>query len=240
MKNNYGRSWIEYWGRNTLFANEHHMRTHYDRLSEDILALLPVNTVDVLDWGCGPALGTAKFVARGMRLWLFEQAEGQQPDLTRRFAGEKNVRVLSRDDLNALPDRTMDAVLLVGVAPYLTPSQLAELLREIRYLLKPSGRLIIGDVPNKEASLVSDTTALLRAAREHGFLLAALRKLVQTTFSEYTLLRMRAGLTAYSAETMLHLLRDAGFEARVLPRNPGFFPHRLAYEGLAHGKATGI
>ncbi len=57
--------------------------------------------------------------------------------------------------------------------------------------------LIVGDVVPPNVSQLTDVTALLRFAAANGFLIAALRGLVRTVFSDYPRLRAALGFTLY-------------------------------------------
>src|SRR5262249_19230029 len=83
-----------------------------------------------------------------------------------------------------------------------------------RRLLKPDGRLVVGDVIPPHAGAAVEVAALLRLAWHNGFLGAALAGLAATLFSDYRALRSRLGLTVYPEPDMLATLTAAGFAAR--------------------------
>ena len=65
-----------------------------------------------------------------------------------------------------------------SVAQYMTPAELDAAFAVIRRLLKPGGRLILGDILRPEVGMPRDVLALLRFAATHGFLKDALIGLV--------------------------------------------------------------
>ena len=83
----------------------------------------------------------------------------------------------------------------------------------IRRLLKPGGRLILGDILRPEIGMGRDVMALLRFAARHGFLKDALTGLLSTALSDYRQLRTRIGLQRYSEEEIVAKLARAGFTA---------------------------
>ena len=65
-----------------------------------------------------------------------------------------------------------------SVAQYMTPGELDAAFAVIRRLLKPGGRLVLGDILRPEVGMLRDVIALLRFALSHGFLKDALIGLV--------------------------------------------------------------
>src|SRR5918912_412484 len=80
-------------------------------------------------------------------------------------------------------------------------------------LLKPSGRLVLGDILHPEVGMFRDVLALLKFAATHGFLKYAFYGLVSTALSDYRQLRTRVGLQRYSEDEMIEKLAAAGFAA---------------------------
>ena len=90
-----------------------------------------------------------------------------------------------------------------SVAQYMTPDELDSALAVIRRLLKPGGRLILGDILRPEVGMIRDVIALLRFALTHGFFGDALIGLICTALSDYRQLRSRVGLQRYSETEMV-------------------------------------
>ena len=70
----------------------------------------------------------------------------------------------------------------------------------IRRLLKPGGRLILGDILRPEVGMIRDVIALLRFAASQGFLKDALIGLLSTALSDYRQLRFARRATALQRE----------------------------------------
>jgi hypothetical protein len=99
----------------------------------------------------------------------------------------------------------------------------------IRRLLKPGGRLILGDILRPEVGMVRDVIALLRFALTHGFLRDALIGLISTALSDYRQLRSRVGLQRYSETEMVAKLARSGFTASRAHGNIGHNPWRMTF-----------
>ena len=99
------------------------------------------------------------------KLYLAEPAPGVRGRLIARFAPNTKIRVRSLDDLRKMAEKSVDLVIMNSVAQYMTPTELDTAFATIRRLLKPGGRLIVGDVLRPEVGMVRDVIALLRFAR---------------------------------------------------------------------------
>jgi predicted methyltransferase len=71
--------------------------------------------------------------------------------------------------------------------------------------------------------------ALLRLAREHGFLKDALIGLVRTALSDYRQLRSTIGLQRYDEAEVIGKLEAAGFVAVRAKDNIGHNPARMTF-----------
>jgi SAM-dependent methyltransferase len=99
----------------------------------------------------------------------------------------------------------------------------------IRRLLKPGGRLVVGDILRPEVGMGRDVAALLKFAFRHGFLRDALIGLVSTALSDYRQLRARVGLQRYSEDEMIAKLAASGFTASRAHFNIGHNPWRMTF-----------
>jgi SAM-dependent methyltransferase len=116
-----------------------------------------------------------------------------------------------------------------SVAQYMTPDELDSAFAIIRRLLKPSGRLVVGDILRPEVGMGRDVLALLKFASAHGFLADALYGLASTALSDYRQLRTRIGLQRYSERDMIAKLERAGFAASRAHANIGHNPWRMTF-----------
>jgi len=149
--------------------------------------------------------------------------------LIARFAPNTKIRVRSLDDVRKMAEQSVDLVVMNSVAQYMTQDELASALTTIRRLLKPSGKLVLGDVLRPEVGIVRDVLALLGFAARHGFLKDALIGLLSTALSDYRQLRSRIGLQRYSEAEITARLSAAGFAAQRAHANIGYNPWRMTF-----------
>src|ERR1700748_2522831 len=97
-----------------------------------------------------------------------------------------------------MPKESIDLVIMNSVAQYMTPDEFDAALANIRRILKPSGRLVLGDILKPEIGMATDVFALLRFAAKHGFLKDAVKGLASTALSDYRQLRTRVGLGRFN------------------------------------------
>jgi SAM-dependent methyltransferase len=221
-------AWIAFWdSKHTIYVNARHRQLHYRTIAQDLLAYMPPRA-DVLDYGCGEALSAELIAPPARRLILCEAAPKLYAELRRRFATRSNIEVCRPDEIERLPDGSLDLIVLHSVAQYLSPEEMDGLLALFHRLLRSGGRLIIGDVLAPELSAATDAVALLRFAALNRFLIAAVFGLLRTLLSSYWRLRSRQGLTRYSEVAVLAKLVAIGFSARRIP-NLGHNPARMSF-----------
>src|SRR6202040_651761 len=163
------------------------------------------------------------------KLYLAEPAPGVRGRLIARFAPNTKIRVRSLDDLRKMAEKSVDLVVMNSVAQYMTPAEFDSALAVVRRLLKPGGRLVLGDILRPEVGIVRDVMALLRFALAHGFLKDALIGLISTALSDYRQLRSRVGLQRYSENQIIEKLAAAGFPASRAHFNIGHNPWRMTF-----------
>ena len=183
----------------------------------------------VLDYACGEALSAAKVADACAKLYLAEPAPGVRGRLIARFAPNTKIRVRSLDDLRKMEGQSIDLVVMNSVAQYMTPEELDSAFAVVSWLLKSSGRLVIGDILRPEVGMGRDVLALLKLASSHGFLTDALYGLASTALSDYRQLRTRVGLQRYSESEMIAKLGRAGFSASRAHNNIGHNPWRMTF-----------
>lgn len=221
--------WREYWnGPHPIYVNARHRVLHFDLIAKDIAALIPPGAI-ALDYGCGEA-DAAETVARACgKLYLFDTASTVVENLRRKFAGNAKIEALDEAALEALPDHSLDFVIINSVVQYLSAEQLCDALDLIRSKLKPDGALAIGDVIHVNDNAIADTLALFRFAFSGGFVIAAALGVMRTVFSDYRKLRDKLGLSRYTPEDFIAVLAAHGFSARRAERNIGHNQGRMLF-----------
>jgi len=222
--------WIDYYdSTHTIYASKLHRDLHFQLIARDLIGYISSPDAVVLDYACGEALSAAQVADACGKLYLAEPAPGVRGRLIARFAPNTKIRVRSLDDLRKMAEKSVDLVIMNSVTQYMTPVELDVAFATIRRLLKPTGRLIVGDVLRPEVGMSRDVLALLRFAAHHGFLRDALIGLVSTALSDYRQLRSRVGLQRYSEADMIGKLAASGFTAARAHLNIGHNPWRMTF-----------
>jgi SAM-dependent methyltransferase len=223
-------NWRDYWNQDTpIYASDRHKVLHYAGIARDLIALIPSPDAVVLDHGSGEALSADRVAARCGRLYLLDAAPLVRDRLQQRFRGNPKITVIGPDELQDLPDRSLDLVVANSLLQYLSLDEFRTLLATWRAKLKPTGRLILADVIPHEVSPITDARALLSFAWSGGFLRHALLSLARTALSDYRTLRDELGLSQYGEAEMIEILRDEGFRAERLQRNLGHNQARMTF-----------
>jgi ubiquinone/menaquinone biosynthesis C-methylase UbiE len=225
--------WIDYYdSTHTIYASKLHRDLHFQVIASDIIGYISSPDSVVLDYSCGEALYAGRVAEACGKLYLAEPAPGVRGRLIARFAPNTKIRVRSLDDLRKMAEKSVDLVVMNSVAQYMTPAELDAAFAVIRRLLKPGGRLVLGDILRPEVGMPRDVLALLRFALTHGFLKDALIGLLSTALSDYRQLRSRVGLQRYSEAEMIAKLTASGFTASRAHFNIGHNPWRMTF--VAH------
>jgi ubiquinone/menaquinone biosynthesis C-methylase UbiE len=222
--------WIDYYdSTHTIYASRLHRDLHFQVVARDIIGYISSPDAVVLDYACGEALSAAKVAEACGKLYLAEPAPGVRGRLIARFAPNTRIRVRSLDDLRKMDEQSIDLAIMNSVVQYMTPAEFDTALAVIRRLLKPGGRLVLGDILRPEVGMARDVIALLRFATTHGFLKDALVGLVSTALSDYRHLRSRVGLQRYSEKELVAKLAAAGFTGSRAHFNIGHNPWRMTF-----------
>lgn len=222
--------WIDYYdSTHTIYASRLHRDLHFQLVARDIVGYITSPDAVVLDYACGEALSAAMVAEACAKLYLAEPAPGVRGRLIARFAPNTKIRVRSLDDLRKMEEKSIDLAVMNSVAQYMTPEELDSAFVVVRRLLKPNGRLVLGDILRPDVGMPRDVLALLKFAATHGFLKDALYGLVRTALSDYRQLRSRVGLQRYSESEMIGKLAAAGFSASRAHINLGHNPWRMTF-----------
>ena len=222
--------WIDYYdSTHTIYVSKLHRDRHFAVIARDIAGYVASPDAVVLDYACGEALSAARVADACAKLYLAEPAPGVRGRLIARFAPNTKIRVRSLDDLTRMAASSIDLVVMNSVAQYMTAKELDAAFAVVRRLLKPNGRLVLGDILRPEVGMARDVLALLKFASAHGFLKDALYGLASTALSDYRQLRTRVGLQRYGEDEMIEKLAAAGFAASRAHLNIGHNPWRMTF-----------
>jgi ubiquinone/menaquinone biosynthesis C-methylase UbiE len=232
--------WIEYYdSTHTIYVSKLHRDLHFQLIAQDIISYIPSPDAVVLDYACGEALSASKVADACGRLILAEPAPGVRGRLTARFAPNTKIQVRSLEALRQIEEKSVDVAMMNSVAQYMTPAELDAAFGLIRRLLKPGGRLVLGDILQPDIGMPRDVLALLRFGARHGFLRDALLGLISTALSDYRQLRARVGLQRYSEAEVLAKLAACGFTASRADSNLGHNPWRMTFVARPNCQSPG-
>ncbi|POR56824.1 class I SAM-dependent methyltransferase [Bosea psychrotolerans] len=225
-------SWRDFWnGEHSIYVSPRHKTLHYRQIAKDLVGQIPASDAVVLDHGCGEALSADLVAAACGKLYLCEAAPNVRERLRAMFGRIGHVAVVSPEEVEALPEATLDLVVANSLIQYLSREELMALLRSWLAKLKPGGKLVIADVIPPDVSPLTDASQLLAFAWRGGFLAAALAGLVRTAFSDYRKLRAQYGLSTYAEADIVGLIRAAGYDAVQRQPNFGHNPARMTFAG---------
>ena len=222
--------WISFFDSdNPIYVNARHRAVHARLVARSISRYIRRPGMRILDYGCGEAYYAGRMAEQCETLMLCEAAPHLRVALERRFEDNEKISVLSPEQAAALPDGSVDLVVMHSVAQYLTREEAARLFVLFRRLLPPDGLFVLGDVVKPEVSAGTDAAALLGLAAANGFFFAALFGLVRTLLSGYWKLRQQAGLTRYSENEIKSALARSRFSAERAEHNLGHNQARMTY-----------
>ena len=223
-------TWREFWdSAHSIYVSERHKDVHYRDVAEQLAAFVPGPDARVLDHGSGEAIHADLVAARSREVLLCDAAVSVRASVAARFAGDPKIKAIAPEDVDRLPNASLDLVFANSLVQYLTAAELDRILALWRRLLAPGGILIVADVIPPHVGAVSDGLALLRYAAAHGFLGAAVLGLARTALSRYRQLRSELGIARYSEAEFLATLRAAGFSAERLAKNVEHNPARMTF-----------
>src|SRR5690349_20695855 len=222
--------WIDYYdSTHTIYVSRLHRDLHFQLIARDIISYIDRPDWVVLDYACGEALSSTLVADACGTLILAEAAPGLRGRLIARFAPDTRIKVRSLQELRNMPEKSVDLIVMNSVAQYMTSDELDQAFQTIRRLLKPSGRLVFGDVLRPNVGMFRDVLALLRIALMHGFFKDALIGLIQTALSDYRQLRKNLGLQRYREAEMIAKLERNGLIGTRVRTNIGHNLWRMTF-----------
>ncbi len=215
-------AWIDLFDSNhTIYANARHRAAHFKLIAREIASYIPTFNSFVLDFSCGEATSAEIVSESCSRLYLSEPAPGIRKRLLERFKDDDKIKPISLEDIDLVDADSIDLVVMHSVSQYMTNQELEIAFRKISRVLKPSGKFLLGDILNPEASVFKDAIALLNFALKENFLFAALLSLIRTYFSSYMTIRKKNALATYTDNEIQSILKVYGFHSAKLPKNLG-------------------
>jgi SAM-dependent methyltransferase len=224
--------WITFFDSDhAIYVNARHKQVHAQLTGDGMLSHIAQGD-RVLDYGCGEAAYAEKLAQRAGTLTLSDAAPKLRDALRARTQSVPSISVKSPEEVGALAAGSFDVVILHSVSQYLSAAQLDDLLAQFRNLLRPGGKLVIGDVIQPDTSALQDALALLRFGWREGFFAAAIAGLFRTALSDYAKLRKQAGLARFGEDEMRMKIERAGYDARRHRPNIGHLQTRMSFVAI--------
>ena len=124
--------WRSFWdSEHSIYVNARHKDVHYREIAEQIAAFVPSPAARVLDYGSGDAIHADRVAAVAAEVMLCDAAPSVRAAMAARFAGNPRIKVISPEEVAALPDGRLDLIVTNSVAQYLTEDELTRLLRDV-------------------------------------------------------------------------------------------------------------
>lgn len=223
-------AWLTYFTRgNRVISHAGLQKARYERCAEAILeAMSPPPGARMLDFGCGDCLAASRYLERGIQLTLYDNAPSVVAGLSQRFPSPGPVRLLTPGAYERLLPAQFDLITVHSVIQYVPRDRLPAMLERWSTLLVPGGLLLLSDLIPPARSMLPDVLALLRFGAHEGMLLPALSGLLRTITSSYRGGYQVSRLTRHDEGDLCGQLVSAGFQVKLLPRNPGPFSSRKA------------
>jgi hypothetical protein len=226
----YRVNWAEYWnGETTLYANARHRRVHYETVARDIIGHLPAPDARVVDYGCGDTLAADRVARCCGHLHLCDGSPRVREMLNARYAGERNITVISPQQFEQFSARAIDMIVANSVVQYLSAAEFSHLLVLSREKLSLGGRLVLADIIPHGVGPLQDALELMKFASTNGFVLSAAAGLVRSYFSNYRQIRERSGFLQFEEREMLNVLEQSGFAAHRHYPNMGHNGRRMSF-----------
>jgi SAM-dependent methyltransferase len=223
-------TWRDFFDRDhALYVSERHKLLHADLVSKGVAAHIPRPDAQVLDYGCGEALGAPYVSERCGKLYLFDTAPSVRAKLIAANVARANVAVLDEAGVAAILNGSLDMIVVVSVLQYVGEAELARLLTTFRDKLKDDGKLVLADIIPKDVSPIDDARALIDFGLHGGFLVAALVGLARTALSDYRTLRQQYGLSFYDEADIREILAEHDFSCARAPQNIGHNQKRMTF-----------
>ena len=223
-------TWRDFFdGDHALYVSARHKLLHADLVAKGVAAHIPKPDAQVLDYGCGEALGAAYVSEHCAKLFLFDTAPSVRAKLIAANVARPHIAVLDEAGVAAIPDASLDMIVVVSVLQYVAEAELARLLATFHDKLKDDGKLVLADIIPKDVSPLDDARALLDFGLHGGFLTAAVIGLARTALSDYRALRTQYGLSVYDEADMREILADHDFSCERAARNIGHNQKRMTF-----------
>ena len=162
--------WRSFWDNaHSIYVNARHKDVHYRDIADaDRRPSCRGRARACSTSAAGEALHADRVAEVAAEVLLCDSAPSVRAAMAARFAGNPRIKVISPEEVEKLPDRSLDLIVANSVVQYLTAAELERLLVLWRRLLADGGALIVADVIPPDVGAVERrrcAVALCRAPR---------------------------------------------------------------------------
>src|SRR5947209_11574608 len=118
-------TWREFWdSAHSIYVSERHKDVHYRDVAEQLAAFVPGPDARVLDHGSGEAIHADLVAARAGELLLCDAAASVRASMAMRFTVNPKIKVIAPEDVERLPEASLDLIFANSVVQYFTVAEL--------------------------------------------------------------------------------------------------------------------
>src|SRR3979411_192453 len=112
--------WRSFWDSpHSIYVNARHKDVHYREIADQIAAFVPGPGARVLDYGCGEAIHADRVAAVAGEPRRCDGAPSLRAAIAARFAADPRIRALAPQEVEQLPDRSLDLIVSNSLTQYL-------------------------------------------------------------------------------------------------------------------------
>src|SRR6202045_4328914 len=100
--------WRSFWdSAHSIYVNARHKDVHNREIADQFAAFVPGPAARVLGYGCGEAIHADRVAAVAAQGVLCDSAPSGRAAIAARFAADPRIEVLSPEEVEQLPDRSV-------------------------------------------------------------------------------------------------------------------------------------
>src|ERR1700686_5373212 len=112
--------WRSFWdSAHSIYVNARHKDVHYREIADQIAAFVPGPNARVLDYGCGEAIHADRVAVVSAQRPVCDRPRSVRAPIAARFASDARIRALAPEEVEKLPDHSLDLIVANSMTQYL-------------------------------------------------------------------------------------------------------------------------